>query len=106
MATIAGCACAVALVGSRTDKNQRALCSFNLLPRALHLPFGGQNMALIYIDMGLGRVAPAEAAAVLPDLMVGLGDRPKAQRDGLLVLVTKVWLGNGRCGGVAVLARL
>jgi len=38
------------------------------------------NFALVYIEMGLPRVSAAERAALVPALLVGVGQRPAAQQ--------------------------
>lgn len=48
------------------------------------------NFALIFVEMGLPRVAPAERAGLVASLLVGLARRPTAQQDTLLSLLLTV----------------
>lgn len=45
------------------------------------------NFALIYVELGLPRVAAAERSALIPNLIVGISTRPAAQQDTLLGLL-------------------
>merc|ERR1719424_1884409 len=46
-----------------------------------------QNFALVYVEMGLPRVAAAERATFLPSLLIGIGQRSGTQQDTLLGLL-------------------